>query len=383
MCVIFGVGGIIAIVLLVYFVAGLTAQRFICDPLTEPRGSRVFADVESFVQLERVLFGERRDPDFNLTAVLVACHDNRTLYRALALQRLYNLTELRAGTAARVAASVAALRTDYPPRGRPLRILSPAARRKLDRLADTGLSDFDFDRILYALETNMTSLSLDGLSSQLESTARALAPRGGFAEVARDLRSAAEHLARLHRDVVAPMLQRTAELNATASELRDVLRFNQSSLKEAIHYRIRDTTEVELFLNTQGPDLVQNLTRDFAETMGARLQEYLSMVTEAAERDVGRCGPLSHAFNSTRDSACRAVLMPTNGYWISLAWCVLLFVPLLVVAQKLARLYRHPDPYPGPLVEAYVPLALPQTHTHTYTHTRTHTSLHFIRLCIS
>lgn len=49
-------------------------------------------------------------------------------------------------------------------------------------------------------------------------------------------------------------------LQATASELRDVLRFNQSSLKEAINSRIRDTTEVELFLNTQGPDLVQNVS---------------------------------------------------------------------------------------------------------------------------
>lgn len=49
-------------------------------------------------------------------------------------------------------------------------------------------------------------------------------------------------------------------MQATASELRDVLRFNQSSLKEAINSRIRDTTEVELFLNTQGPDLVQNVS---------------------------------------------------------------------------------------------------------------------------
>lgn len=45
-----------------------------------------------------------------------------------------------------------------------------------------------------------------------------------------------------------------------------------------------------------------------------------------------------------------------------------LFLPLLLVAQKLARLYRHPDPYPGPLVEAYV-LAYTYTHTHTYTNT--------------
>lgn len=54
-----------------------------------------------------------------------------------------------------------------------------------------------------------------------------------------------------------------------------------------------------------------------------------------------------------------------NGYWMSLAWCVVLFAPLLAVAQRLARLYRRPDPYPGPLVEAYVH---PPTPTHGHAH---------------
>lgn len=62
------------------------------------------------------------------------------------------------------------------------------------------------------------------------------------------------------------------------------------------------------------PPARPQLTREFAETMGLRLQQYLSMVSAAAERDVGRCGPLSHAFNSTRDAACRALLMPTVSY---------------------------------------------------------------------
>lgn len=71
--------------------------------------------------------------------------------QALQLHRLYDLQALRGEVAAEVRTRVAALRTDYPPRGRPLRILPPAARRKLDLLADTGLSDFNFDRILYAV----------------------------------------------------------------------------------------------------------------------------------------------------------------------------------------------------------------------------------------
>ncbi|CAG4990777.1 unnamed protein product [Colias eurytheme] len=346
------VGGIIALMILIYFVVGVAAQRFVCDPLTEPRDNRAFEDIEKFVDLEYMMFNKRQDPSFNMTSILVDCHQNKTVYEVFHLHRVHDLDAVKTEVESELSSRVSSLRTDYPPRGRPLRILKPAAREKLDKLAETGLSDFNFDRILEALETNMTSLPLETLSAQLQSTARALSSRAGFAEVARNLRQAAENLDRLQRDIVVPMIEHTHQLNKTATELRDVLRFNQSSLKEAIQYRIRDTTEVELFLNTQGPDLVQNLTREFAEVVGERLQEYLSRVVHAARSHVGRCGPLSNAFNATRDSACRAVLMPANGYWISLAWCVVLFVPLAVLAQRLARLYRHPDPYPGPLVEA-------------------------------
>lgn len=44
--------------------------------------------------------------------------------------------------------------------------------------------------------------------------------------------------------------------------------------------------------------------------------------------------------------------MLQNGYWMSLGWCILLFVPLVLTAQRLAELYMQIDPYPGPLVEA-------------------------------
>ncbi|XP_032518618.2 prominin-like protein isoform X2 [Danaus plexippus] len=352
MALTFAVGGVAAVAMLVYFIFGIAAQRLVCDPLSEPRGSRVFVDVERFVELERSLYNERSDPDFNLTSVLVDCHANRTIYHTLRLRRAFDLESVRDRVSSDVSSRVSSLRTDYPPRGRPLRILAPAARARLDRLAASGLSDFDFDRILGALETNVTSLSLEALATQLRSTSRALQSRPGFRTVAGELTAAADDVSSLHRDVVGPMLERTKELNKTASELRDALRFNESSLREAILSCVRDTNEVELFLNTQGPDLVQNLTREFAETLGERLQQYLSMVARAAERDVGRCGPLSNAFNATRDAACRAFVLPANGYWVSVCWCALLMPVVLCVSARLARLYRRAEPYPGPLVEA-------------------------------
>ncbi|KAI5652190.1 prominin domain-containing protein [Phthorimaea operculella] len=399
MALIFIVGGVIALVMLIYFAVGVAAQRVICDPLTEPRGNRLFADVERFVELEKALFNEKRDPDFNLTSVIIQCHQNFTVYKTFQLHRLYDLDELRMRMSGELERRVTSLRARYRPPGR-LTILKPSAKAKLRQLAETGLSDFDFDKILHALETNITSLALDDLAQQLDQTATTLQGRPGFAEVAFSLRNASQRLqyAQLETnitslaldelaqqldqtattlqgrpgftevafslrnasqrlqyaqtDIVTSLLSNASALNDTATRLRDALRFNHSSLKEAISYLMHETSQAETFLNTQGADIIQNMTQEFASVIAGLVNAYLDHVVLAAQTEVGRCGPLSHAFNATRDAHCHKILMPTNGYWMALSWCILLFVPLLVVSQRLAKLYLHLDPYPGPLVEA-------------------------------
>jgi hypothetical protein len=41
-----------------------------------------------------------------------------------------------------------------------------------------------------------------------------------------------------------------------------------------------------------------------------------------------------------------------NGYWFSLFWSVLLFVPTIIVSVKLATLYKKRTSYSSDLVEA-------------------------------
>ncbi|KAG7302597.1 hypothetical protein JYU34_012535 [Plutella xylostella] len=381
----FLLGGAAALVLAAYFAVGITAQRFVCDPLTEPKGNRLFEDVDRFLDLEMALFKEHRDPDFNLSAVLYRCQDNQTIYtnpfitrldltisftpkhqsskskyhcltpplfQTLHFHRIIDLEAIKSDLELQITRQVAALQPAYPTQARNVVILKPSAKEKLKQLAATGLSEFNFDRILEALETNITSLSLDSLSAQLEAAAGELMSRPAFTQLTIELRDAAAMLRTYHDDIVVPITADTSKLHETATALRDGLRFNHSSLAEAVAHLMAETEQAELFLNTQGPQLIQNLTRDFGDSIAAPMRAYLERVVRAAGSDVGRCGPLAQAYNSTRDAACTHVLMPINGYWMSLAWCILLFVPIMLVSQKLARLYRSLDPYPGPLVEA-------------------------------
>lgn len=45
-----------------------------------PVGNRLFHDLDKMVDLERTLYGEKKDESFNLTGVLIRCHMNYTVY---------------------------------------------------------------------------------------------------------------------------------------------------------------------------------------------------------------------------------------------------------------------------------------------------------------
>lgn len=173
----------------------------------------MFSDLEQVVDLEGTLFGKHEDPNFNMAYALVRCHKNATLYSALQLHRLLNVPARQAGVRAEVATRLQRLQPLLP-RGAAVSILRPAARDKLRRLADAGLSDFQFERILAALETNMTSLALDSLARQLNATARSLQQPLFQAEAASLLRASAA-LADLLHDVLEPMLHDSARLNVS------------------------------------------------------------------------------------------------------------------------------------------------------------------------
>ncbi|CAB3239034.1 unnamed protein product [Arctia plantaginis] len=346
--VLFTLGGFVAVVFVVYFVAGVAAQRVVCDPLMYPIGNRLFNDLDKMVDLERTLYGEKKDETFTLAGVLVRCHMNYTLYELLQLRRVVDLANLplglRAGPLALGGARPLLGDTD-------LRIMRPHTLRKLRQFAESGLADFDFDRILDALETNMTSLALDSLARQLNSTAHSL-QQPQFQREARDLLQAAADLERLNRRVLAPLLDDAAVLNETTTRLRDGMRWGGWALDKALEMLTEQTAAAQKFILEKGDELSQMALQHYGKIIAEKLNEFIKHATFYLRNNVGRCEPISRVFNSTRDSFCVKVVQPINGYWMALGWCILLFVPLVLTAQRLAELYMQIDPYPGPLVEA-------------------------------
>merc|ERR1719384_1739343 len=105
-------------------------------------------------------------------------------------------------------------------------------------------------------------------------------------------------------------------------------------------------------IQTEGPELIASLTDQYVSETVDIIDEYVKRVVTKIQGEVGYCAPLSTSYNATVISVCHEVIEPFNGFWASIGWCYLLYLPCILLSVSLISLYRKVEPYPGPLVEA-------------------------------
>ncbi|KYN38915.1 Prominin-like protein [Trachymyrmex septentrionalis] len=278
------------------------------------------------------------------------CHENETLYNVLNLKNVFIVESLRDYNG----------RYDINDTIQQLRrkislspgvvILKDSARSKLNDLAQSGLSDIKFYQYAELLAENITNINLEHLAKQLREVSAKLPE--GQEEIRLSLEKNAHDLEHYHRDLVMPMAMLSEQLSANALTLQETIKFNHSSMADAIHDLVDEVTKAQQFLNKDGPEYVQYLATKFGNAFLHQVDKFLEHVIESAIFKIGRCAPVSNAYNATLVAGCNRILDPFNGFWASVGWCLILFIPTIVLCVKLSALYQKSDPYPGPLVEA-------------------------------
>ncbi|XP_075231383.1 prominin-like protein [Lycorma delicatula] len=338
-------------VTLVYFVTGVMAEFAVCKPLEDPGDSRIFTLIDEVVKLDKIYnITDGHSPPLNISSVIRSCHNNGSIYKVLRLEQLFDISEVtdyasHYGILERIKELTDNIRLDQH-----VDILTRNAEQQLLKLADSPLNNIDLIAYTNVLDEKITSIDLIQLSNALHETANKL-PQSQI-NVKNSLRLHAQYLEMHQHNQVHGMLRLSRYLDSNATQLSEHLRFNQSSLREAVYKMLGQIEKAQEFLDTQGPQIVGQLAKDFGEEFVNHLKHYLVRVTSHTEHDVGKCHPLSMVYNATVVAGCSRILDPFNGFWVSVGWILVLFIPAIVFSVKLASLYQKSDPYPGPLVEA-------------------------------
>nr|XP_031832726.1 prominin-like protein isoform X2 [Nomia melanderi] len=347
---IFLLTSVLMVITVIHMVTGVLVQRAVCEPLKNPRDNRMFKLVDEMVEIRKILYPKNVNADVNMSSIITECHLNKTLYNVLKLKYLVDVNSLREYVG----------RYDINDTIQQLRrkislspgvvILTDSAKSKLYDLAQSGLSDIKFYQYAEILHENITNINLEHLARQLREVSAKLPE--GQEETRLSLEKNAHDLDHYHRDLVVPMAMLSEQLNETALTLQETIKFNHSSMAEAIHVLVDEVTKAQQFLNKDGPEYVQYLATRFGNAFLRQVDVFLEHLIERALQDIGRCAPVSNAYNATVVAGCNKILDPFNGFWASVGWCLILFIPTIVLCVKLSTLYQKSDPYPGPLVEA-------------------------------
>ncbi|XP_046404296.1 prominin-like protein isoform X4 [Ischnura elegans] len=349
--VIFIFSTILTVVMVVHFLIGVVFEKAVCEPLHQPTKSRIMALVDEAVPLGQIYPPPHANVDVNVSTVIRACHQNQSIYSVLALESVMNVSEVvdykfRFGLMEKIEELQSQIRLDSK-----VIILTPEARRQLDNLAASPLSDIDFPTYSEILEEKITSIDLMKLSEILVRTADELPD--SQQTIGHALRNEAIFLESTQQTLVGNMLNMVRQLRENATALRDDLRFNRTSLREAVRELMQEVEEAQQILASRGPEEVAQLAQTFVSEFTRHIDEYLAHVVTQTKTQVGKCWPMSQVYNATVVSVCDKILNPFNGFWASIGWCIILFIPTIVLSVLLSGLYRKSDPYQGPLVETH------------------------------
>ncbi|XP_058975503.1 prominin-like protein isoform X3 [Musca domestica] len=350
----------ITIIALVHFLIGIVTYRGVCVPLRNPQDDAVFAEFDNLIDLNEVLYPSKIKgqaasgslPPFHISHVIVACQKNQTIYEVLHINNMVDINAIKEYPADyKINKTLDDLVNGIDFNDSNVDILSPADKQRILELGQSALKDFDSDQFVHNLNDNITKHSLTDIAQQLRETAKKITS-SDMKDVQISLRNQALHLETYEQNLVIPMKTQSAELIKLAKELDSTLTYKEQKFQQSIPLLVTEIEQAQTFIRKDGRNFVKSSAETFTNHFAGEIDRYLNMVVNAVENKIGICHPMANVYEAGIVAACNNIIDPLNGFWAGVFWCVILFLPTLIVAVKLSSLYQKSDPYPGPLVES-------------------------------
>jgi len=340
-----------------HFLFGATLQHGVCNTLRQPARSDVFNELDRAVLTPRLadVFNERPGDGRTALQVIQDCHSNQSLYNVLGLEKVYNISSLGSWRSTWGLSSPLLSLGSANNMGLEGVVLLPKnAEVDLQQLSKSPLASLNLSQFSSLGGEEVTVVDIQKLVRRLRTLREQVGRREEMRGVANDLELEVRYLDN--------MVTVGKELSLTARRLldrleqldRDLGGEGQASLATSLPALIESAAKAEITLRSTGDSLVSGLVNQLATEAADLVDAYVRKVEIGVRREVGACAPLSEAFNATITAVCSEVVEPFNGFWASMGWCYLLYLPCILLSVSLIKLYRKTESYPGPVLEAEV-----------------------------
>ncbi|XP_056113236.1 prominin-1-A isoform X12 [Rhinichthys klamathensis goyatoka] len=319
------------------FLAGGNLEKLVCEPFQTRQLFKVL-DTPNLVNsawrnfIPGYLYN---DPEIDLTAYSLYsnCKDNRGIYSALHLDKIFNISAFfnTSVYSKDVSKKFEGMKVDL----RGIILLESEGKQNLISFTETGINDIDFAAYSEEVNKGVTRVNLVDFASQLDAQADLLSK----GTLQTSLKGHANTIRQIHIQQVIPLEQSMSTLNQSIR----LLERTSSDLP----LRVRDVLEAvdaaQFLISHNATFLINQETEKYKQTIIGYFKQYMDWIRTSLALEVATCKPLSNIVDTAEILGCSFLLDSMNTFWFGLGCSSLFLLPSIILSIKLAKFYRRMD----------------------------------------
>ncbi|TRY54676.1 hypothetical protein DNTS_031216 [Danionella cerebrum] len=319
------------------FLAGGNLEKLVCEPFQTRQLFKVL-DTPNLVNsawrnfIPGYLYN---DPEMDLTAYSLYsnCKDNRGIYSALHLDKIFNISSFFNSSvySREVSRRFDGVKVDL----RAIILLESEGKQNLISFTETGISEINFAAFLNEVNKGVTRIDLVDFANQLDAHADQM-PKGTFQ---RSLKGHANTIRQIHIQQVVPLEQSMSTLNQSIR----LLERTSSDLPVKVREVLEAVDGAQYLISNNATFVVNQETEKYKETIISYFKQYMNWIKSSLANEVAVCKPFSNIVDTVEILGCSFLVDSMNTFWFGLGCSTLFLLPSIILSVKLAKFYRRMD----------------------------------------
>uniref|UniRef100_A0A8C1ADV4 Prominin 1a n=1 Tax=Cyprinus carpio carpio TaxID=630221 RepID=A0A8C1ADV4_CYPCA len=319
------------------FLAGGNLEKLVCEPFQTRQLFKVL-DTPNLANsawknfIPGYLYN---DPELDLTAYSLYsnCKDNRGIYSALHLDKVFNISAFfnTSVYSKDVSRKFEGMKVDL----RGIILLESEGKQNLISFTETGINEIDFAAYLEEVNKGVTRIDLVDFASRLDAQADQLSK----GTLQTSLKGHANTIRQIHIQQVIPLEKSMSTLNQSIR----LLERTSSDLPVRVRDVLAAVDAAQYLISHNATFVINQETEKYKQTIIGYFKQYIDWIRTSLALEVATCKPLSNIVDTAEILGCSFLLDSMNTFWFGLGCSTLFLLPSIILSVKLAKFYRRMD----------------------------------------
>eukprot|EP00111_Clytia_hemisphaerica_P002874 TCONS_00008131-protein len=277
---------------------------------------------------------EDNRPEVSVQNTLNNCRKNLPLYKALGGETVFNITsKFNFRTLADdIDSKLDGISIDLTDQV----LVTQDVQDALNNLKTNDVSSINFTEFFAILDESITKFNLTEVANNVTAAAQSL--NATKPSTSNELLAIATKLKTLDSLTIPNIISKANAIKPDVTKVQNLA----VTLQDDASVLLDQLLSSESFIQTKTAGEVISLVSKFAALILDWLMEGTEFLVNQALNNILKCKPISDLYDGLVSTLlCDDIVQNANGFWLGLGWCLLFFVPAIILAVKLAKYYRR------------------------------------------